>query len=60
SCDELGKLMRLRAAYYAVPHIGCSEMLTDLPERIVASDSMDNPYSKITLAGALTSAALAL
>ncbi|HEU16205.1 MAG TPA: hypothetical protein ENO38_00830 [Nitrososphaeria archaeon] len=60
SCDELGKLMRLRAAYYAVPHIGCREMLTDLPERIVASDSMDNPYSKITLAGALTSAALAL
>lgn len=60
SCDELGKLLRLSAAYYAVPHVGCREVLTDFPERVVASDSIDNPYSKITLAGTLTSAVLAL
>lgn len=60
SCDELGKLLHLRATYYAVPHIGCREVLTDFPERVVASDSTDNPYSKISLAGTLTSVVLAL
>ncbi len=60
SCEELGELAGLRAAYYAIPHVGCGEPLGGIGDRVVASDSVDNPYSKVTLADALAGAVLTI
>ncbi len=60
SCEELRGLARLRAAYYAIPHVGCGEEVEGLLDLVAASDSVDNPYAKFTISSELASAVLAM
>ncbi|MGC8555754.1 MAG: hypothetical protein ACP5NG_01915 [Conexivisphaera sp.] len=60
NCGELEALGVLGADYYVVPHVECGEPLRGIQDRVVASDSVDNPYSKVTLAGALAEVVLSL
>ena len=60
SCGELGEIGGLGAEYYVIPHVGCGEELDGLVDRVAASDSVDNPYAKASLAGPLSSVVLSL
>jgi hypothetical protein len=60
SCGELGELVGVRADYYAVPHVDCDDPMPRAMDRVVASDGIDNPYSRVSLAGPIASAALTL
>ena len=59
SCEELGELRSLDADYIALPHVMCQRRIGGRT-RVIGSDTIDNPYARVTVADVLGNTIIAV
>ncbi len=59
SCEELDELGSFGADYMALPHVACQRKIGG-KTRIIGSDTIDNPYARVTVADILGNTIIAV